>query len=403
MKVLLINTSETAGGAAIAAARLMEALNQNGVKAKMLVRDKRTERLTVAALPPSPLLWFKFAWERGIIWLHNRFSMRNLWQLDVANVGTDITALPEFQEADVIHLHWVNQGFLSLSDLRRILQSGKRVVWTLHDQWPYTAICHYSGDCQRYQQSCHHCPQLQAPSAHDLSWRVFQQKKALLRQHHVTFVGCSQWIADLARKSSLLTGQKVVSIPNAIPSAVFHPMDRAAARMEHHLPLNRQLVLFGSFKVTDERKGVRYLAEAYKLLAQKPAIVVVGQATEAVATLFGNDFYCVDYITDEHRMASLYAAVDAYVTPSLQDNLPNTIAEAMSCGTPCVGFATGGIPEMIDHLQNGYVAKYCDAADLARGIEYVLSHDLSQQAHDKAAYKYSEVHVAQQYIKQYEE
>lgn len=404
MRVLLINTSEKAGGAAIAAARLMEALNQNGVKAKMLVRDKVTDRVTVAALPSSPLKLVKFAWERGIIWLHNRFSMRNLWQLDIANVGTDITRLPEFQEADVIHLHWINQGFLSLRDLRRILQSGKRVVWTLHDQWPYTAICHYSGDCELYQHSCHHCPQLKGSSEHDLSYRVFQQKKALFMQHHITFVGCSQWIADLARKSALLTGQKVVSIPNAIPSKLFHPMDKAAARMEHRLPLDKKLVLFGSYKVTDERKGVRYLAQAYQMLIEKPSIVVVGKATKTVADLFGDaDFYCVDYITDEHRMASLYAAVDAYVTPSLQDNLPNTIAEAMSCGTPCVGFHIGGIPQMIDHLQNGYVAKYRDAADLAQGIDYVLNHDLSRQAHDKASHLYGEVHVAQQYIKLYEE
>ena len=142
MRILIVNTSENTGGAAIAAKRLMEALNRNGMKAKMLVRDKSTEQITVTALPRSPLLKAKFAWERLCIWKANRFRRKNLFQVDLANTGTDITRLPEFKEADVIHLHWVNQGFLSLKGLRRIIDSGKPIVWTMHDQWPFTGICH---------------------------------------------------------------------------------------------------------------------------------------------------------------------------------------------------------------------------------------------------------------------
>lgn len=136
MNVLLVNTSERTGGAAIAASRLMHALNRHGVNARMIVRQKRG---------------FPFYWERMVIWLHNRLSRRMLWYVDIANAGTDITLLPAFREADVIHLHWVNQGFLSLEVIDRILHSGKRIVWTMHDQWPYTAICHHSRDCRRFQ------------------------------------------------------------------------------------------------------------------------------------------------------------------------------------------------------------------------------------------------------------
>ena len=157
MRVLIINTSENIGGAAIAANRLMEALKNNGVKAKMLVRDKRTDQITVASLPQSPLLKAKFVWERVCIWKANRFKKHNLFQVDLANTGTDVTSLPEFKEADVIHLHWVNQGFLSLKDIRRIIDSGKPIVWTMHDQWPFTGICHYSGECTKYQTECHPC------------------------------------------------------------------------------------------------------------------------------------------------------------------------------------------------------------------------------------------------------
>ena len=141
MRVLIINTSERLGGAAVAASRLMESLKNNGIKAKMLVRDKQTDQISVVGLQRNWWQVWRFVWERIVIWKANRFKKNNLFAVDIANTGTDITSLPEFQQADVIHLHWVNQGMLSLNDIRKILKSGKPVVWTMHDMWPCTGIC----------------------------------------------------------------------------------------------------------------------------------------------------------------------------------------------------------------------------------------------------------------------
>lgn len=410
MRVLIINTSEQTGGAAIAANRLMEALNTHGVKAKMLVRDKVSEQITVVRIPHSLLERWRFLWERAVIWMHNRFSRRNLFGVDIANTGYDVTRLPEFREADVIHLHWVNQGFLSLDDIERILASGKRIVWTMHDMWPMTAICHHSADCMRFQEHCHDCFLLNRPAARDLSYKVFERKREMMMHGRVTFVGCSQWITNLGRQSALIKDQRILSIPNAIHSSVFHPIPQAEARRQHGLPAEGRLLLFGSLKVTDPNKGIQYLVEALKMLTDKgltanTGIVVVGTRTEEVARLFSLPVHALPYISDEHKMASLYSAVDAFVTPSLHENLPNVIAEAMSCGTPCVGFQIGGIPEMITHQQDGYVARYKDAADLAEGIRYVLSGEHNPRLSDaaiKAARRYSEDHVALEYIKEYE-
>ena len=134
MRVLIINTSERIGGAAVAAGRLMESLKNNGIKAKMLVRDKQTDQISVVGLKRSWLHVWKFMWERIVIWKANRFKKNDLFAVDIANTGTDITSLPEFQQADVIHLHWINQGMLSLNTIRKILTSGKPVVWTMPDQ-----------------------------------------------------------------------------------------------------------------------------------------------------------------------------------------------------------------------------------------------------------------------------
>lgn len=180
MRVLIINTSERIGGAAVAAGRLMESLKNNGIKAKMLVRDKQTDQISVVGLKRSWLHVWKFMWERIVIWKANRFKKNDLFAVDIANTGTDITSLPEFQQADVIHLHWINQGMLSLNTIRKILTSGKPVVWTMHDMWPCTGICHYARECRNYEQECHHCPYIYGGGGKkDLSTRIFRKKKEI--------------------------------------------------------------------------------------------------------------------------------------------------------------------------------------------------------------------------------
>ena len=173
MRVLIINTSERIGGAAIAANRLMDALKNNGIKAKMLVRDKQTEQISVVGLKKSWWKVWQFIWERVIIWKANKFKKHNLFAVDIANTGTDITSLPEFKQADVIHLHWINQGLLSLNGIKQILSSGKPVVWTMHDMWPCTSICHHARECNKYQEECKCCPYLlNGGSEKDLSNQV---------------------------------------------------------------------------------------------------------------------------------------------------------------------------------------------------------------------------------------
>lgn len=139
-------------------------------------------------------------------------------------------SLPEFAEADIIHLAWVNQGMLSLHNIRKIMDSGKPVVWTMHDMWPATAICHLTLGCQRFRTQCGDCPYLPGHAEHDLAARIWQRKERLLRGRQIHFVACSQWLASEARSSRLLEGQPVVSIPNPIDTRVFRPGDKAAAR-----------------------------------------------------------------------------------------------------------------------------------------------------------------------------
>lgn len=361
MKVLILSTYETTGGAAIAASRLLHALQQKGVEATMLCRRN------ISWWHGKPQSWTSVI-ERGVIWLANGFSGKDLWATDIALFGQDITGTREYREADVIHLHWVNQGFISLKSIEGFIRDGKRVVWTMHDEWPLDTIYHYTYGNEN--------------QGGFLARLVSDRKKRLLGSRRITFVACSQWLENIAKGKVLGAGQRITSIPNTIDTTVFRPVPHE----------NKRVVLFVSQNVNDERKGIRYLDAAARSLPDDISIVALGRD--------------IPYINDVAEMARLYASVDAFVTPSLQDNLPNTIMEAMACGTPCVGFDVGGIPEMIDHKVNGYVARYKDSDDLARGICYVLSPENNARLRSAAISKvnecYSQDAVAERYINIYE-
>ena len=413
MKVLIVNTSERTGGAAVAANRLMKALINHGVKAKMLVRDKESDSLTVTELSRSWRLRWNFLWERFVIFVRCGFSRKHLFEIDLANTGTDITRLREFQEADIIHLHWINQGMLSLSGIRKILRSGKPVVWTMHDIWPATAICHVTLGCRNFTTRCRSCRLLGNSQGDDISTTIWQRKLRMLEGENIYYVACSHWLENEAKASALLKGHKVTSIPNPIDTHIYNRYNKEEARQRLGLPQDRRLILFASQRVTTPNKGMDYLIEACRLLGDRTKcqtpyeVVILGGHAEELVELLQLKAHPLGYVNDERRIVDVYNAVDVFVLPSLSENLPNTIMEAMACGVPCVGFKVGGIPEEIDHKRNGYVADYRNAEDLARGIRWILEESdyeaLSRNAIQKVAHNYSQQNVALRYAEVYQQ
>ena len=411
MRVLIVNTSEKTGGAAVAAHRLMDALNSNGVKAKMLVRDKESDKLTVAALPSSWKLQWHFLWERFCIWLHLHLRREHLFEIDIANAGTDITKLREFQEADVIHLHWINQGMLSLKDIRKILDSGKPVVWTMHDMWPATAICHLTLDCRRFEERCQQCWLLpNGGSENDLAAKVWKQKQRMMKvAKNITFVTVSSWLADYALHSALIGHFPVEVIPNVISLSRFTPMNRMEARSA--LGICEPVVLtFGATRIDENIKGFPYLIQALRLLTESGRfatndirlLLFGGVRDKSIFEQLPVNFTYLGYINDEVSLSRIYSASNATISSSLYETFGQTLIEAMTCGSIPVSFAGSGQMDIIDHLQTGYLADRLSAESLADGIEWAVKKNTIPELHKSVARRYAEDVVAVKFITLYE-
>lgn len=416
MKVLLINTYETQGGAAIACKRLLTALNKTtDVEAKLLVdlRQKSTTHEQVYELADSKFKKFihkyRFIFEK-LLFIPLEVAKKERFAFSTARFGSNISRHPLVREADILHIHWANNSYLSLENIRQLTRLNKPVVVTMHDMWYFTGGCHYSGECTNFMRECGNCHFLKNPHPKDLSYQIRKEKSGIYAEN-MTFVACSSWLAEVGRTSSLLQGHRVINIPNPIDTSVFVQRDKLAARKIFNLPENKLLILYVAAKVDDERKGYKYLSEALKALyesdnpvKQDIEVVVMGNVKdqqEAIQFYFPTHF--LGGLSDQDTIVSCYNAADVFVAPSLEDNLPNTIIESMACGTPVVAFHTGGIPEIIDHKYNGYLAEYKNASDLVQGINWTISEsELSGKCREKITNTFSEEVVSARFKALYE-
>ena len=388
MKVVLVNT-KTPGGALVACKRLYDALKKQGIEVS-LVEIKASK--------------WNFFWERFCIWVANHFSRKNLFAVSIANTGTDISKLPEIQAADIIHLHWINQGGVSLNTIAQLQALGKPIVWTMHDMWPFTGICHHAYECTRYHERCGLCHLLNKPSTKDISYKTLQIKKNLYSSY-IHYVAVSSWLQEKAVSSPLV--KNVITIPNTLDTSVFSFQDKREARCFYNLPADKKIIIMGASKLNDPIKGFQFLREAlaYLKTPEKICLCVFGNIKNEPQFLDGLPVQVVwiNRSFTPNDLAKLYAAADVTVVSSLYETFGQTLSESLACGTPVVSFDNSGQTDIVVHKKNGYLAKWKDAYDLARGIDFVLSNSFDvKELRNEAVSKYSESVVANQYIALYQ-
>lgn len=414
MKVVLINKSECTGGAAVAANRLFSSLKKRHYAAEFLVQDAGgivDGAISVVRGGFSRRRAFlRFVFER-LFFLPYEKNKKVRFDFSPANTGYPIYKHHLVKASDLLHLHWINQGFISIKGLKRLAALQKPMVWTLHDMWPFTGGCHHSWGCDNYFKACGNCKFLKKPGCNDLSARVWQQKAWLRDLKQLEVVVVSNWLKERAMGSSLMGNLNITVIPNSIDTGYYSPVERSHARKAMNFRQDKTYVLFGANRIDDEIKGIGYLKQALALLKteekKRMVLVLFGNPPKFAPDLPGQFDVEVVYlgVIGETIKPNLFSACDMAVVPSLYETFGQIATEALACETAVVAFNNSGITDIVDHKENGYLADYKSANDFSQGIRWVLENNtnnyLGKAGRQKILREFCEEVVTQKYVALY--
>ena len=386
MKILHLSSSDIAGGAARAAHRLHRGLLSSGHDSHMLVGKKSADEIEVHQYYGPRGLSDRLYRKR------RRGKIAKDWQKSSVNrpAGFDRFTddrsahgrllLEEIHDYDIVNLHWVSE-FVDLGEVLPELTSRVPVVWTLHDMNAMTGGCHYDAGCGRYQTQCGSCPQLGSTEDADLSRQIFDRKAQAfgdIDANNLTIVTPSEWLGSCAESSTLLGKFSRQVIPYGLNLDDFTPRDRAFSRDTMRIPRDAKVLLFVADYMDNSRKGVKLLMDALTLLEDDDVLCITVGDSRGVTIPEGINVQQLGRLSDDRIVSLAYSAADIFVCPSHQDNLPNTVLESISCGTPCVAFDVGGMPDMIKEGETGWLAECLDSKSLSAAIDRGLK-DLSHR------------------------
>ena len=382
MKVVHINTYDGNGGAGRAVLRLNKGLRLLGVDSEVLTLYQFNQNSGVTAISQSFLgkvrATINILAERFLI---KAFLKDSTVPFSLQRFGLNLSHLQMLKNADVLHLHWINHGFLSPPELAELARLNKKIVWTLHDSNPLTGGCHVRYGCPGFEHQCGRCPVLKNLSDTDLSHRTWEAKKAAYQELDFQFIAPSTWMGDCTRQASLGRDKKVNVISNALETDIFKPLNKHQCRAEFGVDENAKVILAGYMPSTSDRhKGLRELQETLSYLADRPGI----DHSKLELIFYGSDGTNLDYhipikhrfagkITDDEILVKLYSLSDVFLFPSLEESMGYTALESLSCGTPVAAFNTSGVTDVVLHKKNGFLADLYDTRSLAEGIEWILN------------------------------
>lgn len=403
MKVVHLSL-EDSFGAGRAALRINRAVGNAGTDSVVYVLDKNDMADSYAInLSRSDRLKIML-YDRLNHMLLNKYGEHGYFHVD--RFGINLMKYPEIAEADILHFHWVNEGIWSEKFIKSLIKTQKPIVWTMHDMWTFTGGCHYDEFCGNYKEKCAKCKVLGNGKKCKDALRAQIRKKEYLEKLNIQLVGCSQWITEQANGSTIGKSmkRKAVCVPNPTNDQHFKIYDKKLCRKLLGIESDKKLVLFGAVNAaSDQRKGAHYIIEAIRKL--DPEKYILGVFGSKTVNLGLDAFEVINFgrINDDFHLAFIYNAADVFVAPSMQENLANTVMEALTCGTAVTAFAVGGMPDMIIHGQNGYLASAFDINDLAQGIETAVElSENSQKIRNTILERFSEEKIGRLYSMLYE-
>jgi glycosyltransferase involved in cell wall biosynthesis len=362
MKILFVNSYDSRGGAAKASIRIFESVNSlQGLEASFIVKKK--ESLNVQIKEHNSILTkINFFFEKIIklLFLKNK----KIFSFPIFNNSDFFNVLKKL-EPDLIHMHWVNDGFIQISDLMNIEQP---ILWTLHDDWPFTGGCHLTHECTKYIDCCNGCPHTRLI---DITSRSLSKKKKIFNNINLSICSPSQWLMDKSLSSNLFKNFLHFQIPNPINIKLFYKNELAEIFSDQR---PNKIILFGAHNFDeDSNKGFKILLQALSIIDNNNfTLAVFGNKTKLDLKDYSFKVIDLGKIYDEKFLIDVYSSADFIVAPSLQENFSNIILESMSCSLPVIAFNVGGNSDLILHKVNGYLCKNVSYQDLADGIKWML-------------------------------
>jgi glycosyltransferase involved in cell wall biosynthesis len=315
--------------------------------------------------------------------------------------GFDFTKTAVYRHADILHLHWVNGGFVNMRHLSGI---NKPIVWTMRDMWPMTGGCHYPIRCEKYKKGCGSCMMLKGSNTIDLSSFVLARKKKYLPKS-IKLIGISPWMTEEALKSNIFQGFDVQTIKNSIDCNEFFPLDKELSKKILKIDTAKKIILTGASSLSSSYKGFdKYLQALKKIDPAKYYLCFFGNVDNSLINTIGFEYRSFGYLHDAVSLRLLYSASDVFVASSIMEAFGKTIVESMACGTPVVCFDATGPKSIVTHKVNGYKARPYDPDDLATGIEWITSHDNYDELSTNAIYEaqnYDNKKAAEKYAELY--
>ncbi|WMW23234.1 glycosyltransferase family 4 protein [Methanolobus mangrovi] len=404
IKVLHVVAGDLTEGAAKGAYWLHKGLLMKGIDSRMVVQyyyGNDENDSTIEAINQTNIgKRLKSLRHKMDIFPTKLYRNREKFIFSTGISGYDIRKLDAYQWADIIHLHWINNGMVKIKALSKI---DKPIVWTMRDMWPMTGGCHYSLECKSYENGCGYCPLLKSHHKKDLSYILTLYKKRYYPKN-LYLVAISNWLAKCAKKSYLFNDFNIEVISNAIDTQIFYAVDKKIAREALGLDKYKKIVLVGATNIHDEYKGFKKFQDSIPHLHNDYLFIFFGNVNTMKLNSLGINYKTLGYLNDSISLRLAYSCADVFVAPSTQEAFGKTLIESMACGTPVVAFDATGPKDIVEHKVTGYLAKPFDSSDLAKGIDWIFeNHEkpLSLQARNRVENNYTMESIANKYINLY--
>ena len=399
MKILNVNFSDNGGGAAIAVKRFHEILLNHKINSKLLVSEKKFDENNTFNIPKNSEKiknLVKDSVNRNLI---KFLKKKNFRSSSLNIIPSKLVKKINEIKPDIVHLHWIGNDTISIKDISKIKC---KIVWTMHDMWPFCGTEHYSSN-DKFINGYKNKDAGNNFFLFDIDKYIWNLKKK--NYSNIDKIICtSEWMYNKVKQSKLFCDKKIKIISLPIDQLFWKPVERNWAKNFFNIKKNEKLIIFGADNfIQNKRKGFNLFLKAIKILKKQKKIkykILTFGETKNLKEFSNLNIKNLGYIYDDYSKKLLYSAADVTVVPSTLEAFGLVAQEATHCGSPCVVFKNTGLTSIIENGKNGYLADYVSSKSLALGIKWCLDnmHNKQYEIHKYTKKKFETNTIIKSYL-----